>query len=107
MRRIDDIEGRSDDVFTYGQGMVVHPLVFRSRLGSEQNIVEYQVRQTPAGADIAVQVQASIDAAALGAWVEQDLEAGRAAEAHGVDSNCRVFGSAADWGCWSTPAVTR
>jgi phenylacetate-CoA ligase len=73
MRRIEDIEGRSDDVFVYRYGAVVHPLVFRSRLGSEPNIIEYQVHQTAAGANVAVRVQGSLDPAALAASLEQDL----------------------------------
>lgn len=71
MRRISDIEGRSDDVFTYAGGVVVHPLIFRSRLGHERNIVEYRVTQTPRGAEVAVRTQGDVDVAA----VARDLEA--------------------------------
>jgi len=52
-RVIADPQGRLDDVFHYGS-LVVHPLVFRSPLGLCSDIVEYQVRQTARGADIAV-----------------------------------------------------
>jgi phenylacetate-coenzyme A ligase PaaK-like adenylate-forming protein len=75
MRRIDDIQGRTDDVFTYGDGLVVHPLVFRSRLGHERNIVEYQVRQTTNGADISARVLGPVDTAALSSSIEHDLRA--------------------------------
>ena len=51
-RRIDDIQGRLDDSFRYGDGVQVHPHLFRSTLGRQRNIVEYQVRQTERGADI-------------------------------------------------------
>ncbi len=73
MRRIDDIEGRTDDVFSYTAGIIVHPLTFRSRLGGERNIVEYQVRQTPTGADIDVRTSAPIDTEALAAALTRDL----------------------------------
>lgn len=52
-RRIADIQGRLDDVFTY-QDLRVHPHLFRTVLSREAGVVEYQVRQTPAGAAIAV-----------------------------------------------------
>jgi hypothetical protein len=39
-------------VFTYDGGVVVHPHVFRSVLGDERSIVEYQVIQTARGAEI-------------------------------------------------------
>ena len=39
--------------------------MFRSPLGLCHNVVEYQVRQTPRGADIAVRPQGSIDLWAL------------------------------------------
>jgi len=74
MRRIDDVEGRSDDVFVYAGGTMVHPLVFRSRLGSERNIVDYQVKQTATGADVAVRMQGAVDGRALGALLERDLK---------------------------------
>ena len=73
MQRIDDIEGRADDVFTYAGSIVVHPIVFRSRLGHERNIVEYQVRQTEHGAEIDVRLLGPVDTAAVAALLEGDL----------------------------------
>jgi phenylacetate-CoA ligase len=64
-RRVDDIEGRSDDLFTYPGGVVVHPLVFRSPLGRERHVVEYQVHQTPRGAVIRFRADGEVDVAAL------------------------------------------
>jgi phenylacetate-CoA ligase len=58
-RRIADVQGRLDDVFVY-QGRRVHPHLFRSELGREAGVVEYQVRQTPAGAAIAVRCTAPV-----------------------------------------------
>jgi phenylacetate-coenzyme A ligase PaaK-like adenylate-forming protein len=63
-RRIADVLGRLDDVFVY-QGTRVHPHLFRSELGREKEIVEYQVRQTPAGAAIAVRCAAPVELDAL------------------------------------------
>ena len=59
LRRIADVQGRLDDVFTY-QDRRVHPHLFRTALGREAGIVEYQVRQTPAGAAIAVRCSAPV-----------------------------------------------
>jgi phenylacetate-CoA ligase len=53
-QRIADIEGRNDDTFLYGDGVSVHPHMFRSILGREPAISEYQVQQTPTGAEIIV-----------------------------------------------------
>jgi len=53
-QRIADIEGRNDDTFLYGNTVSVHPHLFRSILGREPAISEYQVQQTPAGAEIIV-----------------------------------------------------
>jgi phenylacetate-CoA ligase len=58
-RRVADIQGRLDDVFRYDGGILVHPHVFRTVLGRQPGIVEYQVRQTAAGA--AVQVRAGTE----------------------------------------------
>jgi phenylacetate-coenzyme A ligase PaaK-like adenylate-forming protein len=71
--RFDDIEGRSDDVFVYPGGVVVHPLTFRSPLRRERDVVEYQVRQTPRGALIHVRTGGAVDTAALAARIETGL----------------------------------
>jgi phenylacetate-coenzyme A ligase PaaK-like adenylate-forming protein len=47
------VEGRADDLFHYG-ALVVHPLVIRGVLVGAPAVVEYQVRQTPRGIDVAV-----------------------------------------------------
>ena len=61
---VDDPWGRLDDSFSYA-GVLVHPHVFRSALGRRRTVLEYQVRQTPAGADVAVRCQGPVDLAAL------------------------------------------
>jgi phenylacetate-coenzyme A ligase PaaK-like adenylate-forming protein len=63
--RIDDIQGRLDDCFTYPGGPTVHPLTFRSVLGRERNVVEYQVRQTARGAEISVRCDGRVDTLAI------------------------------------------
>ncbi len=54
LTRIDDPQGRLDDVFVYGNGVTVHPHVFRSALAAVTAIIEYQVRQTATGARVAI-----------------------------------------------------
>lgn len=73
MRRIDDIEGRADDIFVYAGGILVHPLTFRSQLGRERRIIEFQVHQTERGAAIAIRVEENIDTGLLRTALEQEL----------------------------------
>src|SRR4030095_15520351 len=63
------VQGRLDDVFTSPGGQVVHPHVFAAGLRRDPRIVEYQVRQTPAGAEVLV-VGAPADPAALARGLE-------------------------------------
>ena len=53
----------------------MHPFTFRSVLGRERNIVEYQVCQTARGADIRVRCQGPVDTARLGAAIQRALVA--------------------------------
>jgi phenylacetate-CoA ligase len=71
-RLIADVESRLDDVFTYPGGQVVHPHVFASELRRDPRVVEYQVRQAPAGAEVLV-VGAPADPAALARALEAEL----------------------------------
>lgn len=52
-RRVADVQGRHDDVFTFGS-TAVHPHVLRSVLGHHPEVVEYQVRQTPGGISVSL-----------------------------------------------------
>ncbi len=72
-RRVDHIQGRLDDCFVYAGGVTVHPLVFRSALGGERNIVEYQVRQTDRGAEIAARCLGDVDIAGLRRKIIEEL----------------------------------
>src|SRR5437588_5353861 len=71
-RRIADPLGRLDETFVYGNGTSIHPHVFRSALGS-QDLIEYQVRQTPEGAAIAAVNSAAVDTTALTRRIEDSL----------------------------------
>jgi phenylacetate-CoA ligase len=72
-RLVEDIQGRLDDTFVYPQAGAVHPHVFRSRLGRERNIVEYQVRHTAGGAAIAIRCHGEVDVASLRTGIASDL----------------------------------
>ncbi len=54
LRRIGDIEGRLEDMFTYEGGTRVHPVVFDSAFEHYPNVIEYQVRQTEHGVAISL-----------------------------------------------------
>lgn len=76
-RLIADPHGRLDDSFRYDV-TVVHPLVFRSILGSDAGIIEYQVHQTRAGADVAIRGHADpelVQQAVIGALRRAGLPA--------------------------------
>jgi phenylacetate-coenzyme A ligase PaaK-like adenylate-forming protein len=69
---VAEVHGRLDDVFLYPGGVSVHPLVFRSVLGRQSQVIEYQVRQTPDGAAVGVCAAGQIDNGRL----EAELAAG-------------------------------
>lgn len=71
--RIDDIQGRLDDAFAYLGGPSVHPFTFRTVLGREATIVEYQVRQTLRGADVRVRGEGAIDTERIAAKLRAEL----------------------------------
>jgi phenylacetate-CoA ligase len=70
MLRVADISGRRDDDFRYGDRMVPAS-AFRYVLGADPLISEYQVRQTPGGADVLV--VGSPDASAVAAALVASL----------------------------------
>jgi len=71
-RRIADIGGRVEDSLAYPGGVLVHPHVFGAVILKEPAMIEYQVRQTPAGGDVLV-VGAVGDAAAVAREIEAGL----------------------------------
>jgi phenylacetate-CoA ligase len=54
------VQGRSDDVFRYGD-VLIHPNVVRSVLVDTPDVLEYQVRQTPAGLDVIAVADPGLD----------------------------------------------
>ena len=58
------VEGRTDDVFAYGD-LRVHPLAMRSVFVKTAEVSEYQVRQTASGIDATVVATAPVDCATL------------------------------------------
>jgi phenylacetate-CoA ligase len=59
-RRLRRIDGRSDDLFRYGD-VIVHPHVFRSVLSRHLDVRDHQVVQTPNGAEVALIGAAPLD----------------------------------------------
>jgi hypothetical protein len=51
----------------------VHPFTFRSTLGRERDVVEYQVCQTARGADVRVRCQNAVDTARIAAALRAAL----------------------------------
>ena len=72
-RRIADVEGRVEGTFVYDDELEIHLHLFRSALGRRRQLLEYQVRQTPAGAAIAVRTSAPFDTASLARELERAL----------------------------------
>jgi phenylacetate-coenzyme A ligase PaaK-like adenylate-forming protein len=70
-RRIADIEGRCDDVFVYAGERTVQPYVFKSVLARETAVTEYQVRQTPTGAEILLRAREPVNTTPI----ERNLQA--------------------------------
>jgi phenylacetate-coenzyme A ligase PaaK-like adenylate-forming protein len=72
-RRIADIQGRQDDIFLYAGAVHVHPITFRSPLGRERYITEYQVYQTTRGAEIRILCNGPVNLEALRGEIEHKL----------------------------------
>jgi phenylacetate-CoA ligase len=53
-RRIDGLSGRTDTFFRYREGIAVHPMAMATALLGGAGVAEYQVSQTPDGADVRV-----------------------------------------------------
>jgi phenylacetate-coenzyme A ligase PaaK-like adenylate-forming protein len=67
--RIEDIQGRTDDIFSYGT-VRVHPILFRGPLAKTPGLLEFQVWQTLKGARIDYLANAPVDESRL----QQDLQ---------------------------------
>ncbi len=51
---VDDVMGRSDQRFVYGDGVSVDPAELGSVLARESDVIDYQVRQTHDGAEVRI-----------------------------------------------------
>ncbi len=68
------VEGRADDVFHYGE-VAVDPLVIRTVMVRTPAALEYQVRQTADGIDIAIIAEGELNLTALRVALAQSLNA--------------------------------
>jgi phenylacetate-coenzyme A ligase PaaK-like adenylate-forming protein len=59
-RRIAPVRGRLEDVFVYPGGIELPPIVFAAVLEPPAGILEFQVRQTERGAEVAVRTTAKV-----------------------------------------------
>jgi hypothetical protein len=66
------VEGRADDVFHYGH-TAVDPLVVRTVMVRTPAALEYQVRQTAHGIDIAIVAEGELNPAAVSVALEESL----------------------------------
>jgi len=71
-RRIEDVEGRTDDVFLYGN-LMVNPMAFETPLTRQRSVLDYQVRQTRRGAVIAVRSLGPVDVPLLQSEISGNL----------------------------------
>jgi len=76
-----DVTGRASEVLTYGD-VRLHPLVIRSALARTPQVVDYQIRQTPRGADIDIVANAPVDPDAIAVDVRDRLTAAGLPDPH-------------------------
>ncbi len=72
-RRIHDIQGRNDDTFHYQPAVSIHPRLFRSVLARQSAITEYQIEQTPTGAQITICQTGPVDNARIASEISGAL----------------------------------
>lgn len=78
--RILRVDGRSDDIFRYGE-VAVHPHGFRSALAEFPSVVDFTVEQTPTGARVAVRTGGPVDTRAIATRLTAVLERAGLADA--------------------------
>jgi phenylacetate-CoA ligase len=71
-RRIAAVDGRTDDLFHYGD-VTVHPHVFRTVLSRHLTIRDFQVHQTPTGADVRVIAAGPLDTCSVATALDRAL----------------------------------
>ena len=74
------VEGRSDDVLRFGT-IEIHPLVIRTVLVSNPNVLDYQVRQTARGIDVSLLADRTFDLEELRVGLREKLAAAGLPEA--------------------------
>jgi phenylacetate-coenzyme A ligase PaaK-like adenylate-forming protein len=67
-----EVDGRADDVFRF-DGVEVHPLVIATAMVKTPRVLEYQVRQTARGVDVAVVTEGPIEMVRLAEAIEDGL----------------------------------
>lgn len=67
-----EVEGRADDVFRY-DGVEVHPVVIATAMVKTPRVLEYQVRQTDRGVDVAVVTDGPVELVRLAEAIEDGL----------------------------------
>ena len=67
-----EVEGRADDVFRY-DGVEVHPVVIATAMVKRPRVLEYQVRQTDRGVDVAVVTDGPVELVRLAEAIEDGL----------------------------------
>jgi phenylacetate-coenzyme A ligase PaaK-like adenylate-forming protein len=72
-QKVQDVQGRSEDIFVYGDGVRVHPHLFNSILGRDPAITMHQARQTAQGVEISAVTTAAINAKNLRCALEKSL----------------------------------
>jgi phenylacetate-CoA ligase len=83
------VKGRADDAFQYA-AITIDPLTIRTVMVKARQAVEYQVRQTERGIDVAVVADGALDCDALASALEHSLRAAGlddpSVQVHEVDS---------------------
>jgi len=67
-----EVDGRADDVFSY-DGVEVHPVVIATAMVKTPRVLEYQVRQTDRGLDVAVVTDGPVELVRLAEAIEDGL----------------------------------
>lgn len=72
-RRVADIQGRLDDTFVYEGGVRVHPYTFWTAADKEPGVIEFQVIQTPDGAEVLFRADRGLDTDRIARSLEEEL----------------------------------
>lgn len=73
---VEDVQGRSDERFVYGDGVSVDPSAIGSVLAREKEVLSYQVRQTDHGAEVDIRSDGPVHLRAVAQRVASALGKG-------------------------------